>query len=108
LLTSLQTHWLEPLTEKVQRTPFNTPHKQYGDLYKRRAQAEDTLVLSCPTLSQMYIDDLRGLWKVVDTIVAEAGDEPIPEGTVEVIRHELHPLRRVIRKCLADREKNSK
>ncbi|KAF4756826.1 hypothetical protein FOZ63_027878, partial [Perkinsus olseni] len=104
LLTSLQTHWLEPLTEKVQRTPFNTPHKQYGDLYKRRAQAEDTLVLSCPTLSQMYIDDLRGLWRVVDTIVAEAGDEPIPEGTVEIIRHELHPLRRVIRKCLADRE----
>ncbi|EER17676.1 hypothetical protein Pmar_PMAR023597 [Perkinsus marinus ATCC 50983] len=111
LLTNLQTHWLEPLTEKVQRTPFNTPHKQFGDLYKRRSRSEDTLVLSCATLSQLHTDDLKTLWELVDSIVAEAGDEPIrwaqpiPEGMVEVIRHELHPLHRVIRKYLADREK---
>ncbi|KAF4669078.1 hypothetical protein FOL47_002728 [Perkinsus chesapeaki] len=105
LLTNLQTSWLEPLTEKVQRTPFRTPHRQYGDLYKRRGQAEDTLVLSCPVLSQMHSNELKALWRIVDSIVAEAGDEPVPEGTVEILRHELHPLRRVLQKCLTDRER---
>lgn len=48
-----------------------------SDLYKRHSRSEDTLVLSCPTLSQLHTDDLKTLWELVDSIVAEAGDEVI-------------------------------